>query len=127
MSKNPPVSSTLPERARGVIRGYSSWEQLSTHASKVTTCVATEPGVRPTCCDIHRGLYLMLLRLHEQAAALEEILIESKTIERNDRLGRAAFPHSNPLIIIQRKDTEYSFARFSPGWFEMLRDFFHPQ
>ena len=127
MSRNPSVSSTLPKRAQGVIEGYSSWEQLSDKASQVTTCFATTPGVKPTCCHIHQGLHSMLQRLHEQAALLEDLLIENQQIERRPHLCGHDFVNASTLIIIQRKDTGYSFARFSAGWLEMLQDFFHPQ
>ena len=127
MSRNPSVSSTLPKRAQGVIEGYSSWEQLSDKASRVTTCLATTPGVKPTCCSIHQRLHSMLQRLHEQAALLEDLLIENQQIERRPHLCGHDFVNASTLIIIQRKDTGYSFARFSAGWLEMLQDFFHPQ
>lgn len=125
MSRNPSVSSTLSKRARGVIEGYSSWEQLSDKASRVTTCLATTPGVKPACCSIHQRLHSMLQRLHEQAAQLEDLLIENQQIERRSR-GHD-FVSASTLIIIERKDTRYSFKRFSAGWLEMLQDFFHPQ
>lgn len=123
LQQNFPNLSLLAIRVDGIFAGYTGWEQLSQKATRALQC----SRIKECSCETHQRLRSMLLRLYEQAAALEDFLIERDQIIRTAILRGMDFPTMEAIIIIQRKDTEYSFARFSPGWFEMLRDFFHPQ
>ncbi len=123
LQQNLPDVSLLAIRVDGISTGYTGWEQLSRNATSALQCSRN----KECPCETHQRLRSMLLRLHEQAAALEDFLIERDQIIRTVILRGMDFPTMEAIIIIQRKDTEYSFARFSPGWFEMFQDFFRPQ
>lgn len=100
---------------------WIEWKELTARADRLIKCPPPQPGEEPTCCRIHMALHNMLLRLHEQAAVLEDRLSDLGLAQRRDMLFGE---HWYVLTIINRLDTGYSFQRFSPGWFEMIRHFF---
>ncbi len=120
----PPVESRLHlAQVAGIQRNWIEWERLTATADNLpkSKCPPPQPGEEPTCCQIHAALHNMLLRLHEQAAVLENRLSDLGLAQRRDILFGE---HWYVLTIIDRLDTGYSFQRFSPGWFEMIRHFF---
>ena len=120
----PPVESRLHlAQVAGIQRNWIEWERLTATADNLpkSKCPPPQPGEEPTCCQIHAALHNMLLRLHEQAAVLENRLSDLGLAQRRDILFGE---HWYVLTIIDRLDTGYSFQRFSPGWFEMICHFF---
>ena len=118
----PPVESRLClAQAARIQKNWIEWKRLTDKADRLMKCPSPQPGEEPTCCRIHTALHNMLLRLHEQAAVLEDRLSDLGLAQRRDILFGE---HWCVLTIIDRLDTGYSFQRFSPGWFEMIRHFF---
>lgn len=118
----PPVESRLHlAQVAKIQKNWVEWAELTAQANHHTKCPPPQPGEEPTCCRIHMALHNMLLRLHEQAAVLENRLSDLGLAQRRDILFGE---HWYVLTIIDRLDTGYSFQRFSPGWFEMIRHFF---
>ena len=116
----------LVQVARNIHERWTEWEKLTATADNLlkSQCPPPQPGEEPTCCQIHMALHNMLLRLHEQAAVLEDKLSDLGLARRRDILFGE---HWHVLTIIDRLDTGYSFQRFSPGGFEMIRHFFPPE
>lgn len=95
---------------------YALWHELSNQMDILQ--MVSLPCPENTSNTIDEALR----QLHEDASELETVLVEQKLIVRRD-----LFQASKILFIVQRTDTDfpgYSLERFSPGWFEMLDDFF---
>ena len=111
----------LVASAERLVKSFVDWKDLSERASKAElTCL---PGQSSGCCRIHQGLGRMFANMAMQATALEDRLIEAGRIEKRTII---ILPQDTvgSLIIIERKDTRYSFQRFSFGWWEMVGEFF---
>jgi len=121
MSKNSALEfpQALVLSAERLVQSYVSWQGLSRKVLGAN--LKCPPGQQSSCCRIHQSLDRMLANLTPQATALEDWLIEAGRIEK--KIVSLSQDTADELIIIKRKDTLYSFQRFSSGWWEMIGRF----